>query len=113
VNPLLRDLVRAWRLAETLVLKPILARIGLADRPRCRGLDRADAEGGLHRPTDEGGRRALTAGDWQQGGLMHDREPAVLWPVSQRPPPRGGTPSRANYSHHGAANADHSFLSYR
>ncbi|CAN5239533.1 hypothetical protein BH10PSE6_BH10PSE6_50640 [soil metagenome] len=63
MNPLLRELVRAWRLAETSVLKPILDWIGLANRPRYRGVDRVDVE----------------------GGLMPDREPAVLEACSAGP----------------------------
>jgi hypothetical protein len=63
VNLLLREPVRAWRLAETPVLKPILDWIGPADRPRYRGVDRVDVE----------------------GGLMPDREPAVLVACSAGP----------------------------
>lgn len=70
VNPLLRELVRAWRLAETPVLKPILDRVGLTERPRYWGVDWVDVEGGLYRPADEGGRIALVQGVWQHGGLI-------------------------------------------
>lgn len=69
MNPLLPEPGRAWRPTKTAVLTPILDRVGLADRPRDRGADGVDVEGGLH-----------------QGGLIPDREPAVLVACSADPP---------------------------
>lgn len=70
MNPLLREVVRAWRLAETPVMAPILDKVGLTERPRYWGLDWVEVEGGLYRPADEGGRVALIQCVYQHGGLI-------------------------------------------
>jgi hypothetical protein len=70
VNPLLRELVRAWRLAETPVLKPILDRVGLTEPPHHWGVDWVEVDGGLYRPADGGGRVALIVGVKQHGGTI-------------------------------------------
>lgn len=70
MNPLLREVVRAWRLAETPVMAPILDRVGLTERPRYWGIDWVEVEGSLYRPADEGGRVALIQCVYQHGGLI-------------------------------------------
>jgi hypothetical protein len=70
VNPLLRELVRARRLAETPVMAPILDKLGLTERPSYWGVDWVEVEGGLYRPADDGGRIALIIGVYQHGGLI-------------------------------------------
>ena len=61
MNPLFRELVRAGRLAESPVMRPILDRVGLPE-PRLGhwGVDwvEPDANGPLYRPAAEGGRVA-------------------------------------------------------
>lgn len=69
MNPLLPEPGRAWRPAKTAVPTPILDRVGLAGRPRDRGADGVDVEGGLHR--DE---------------LIPDRAPAIPVACSADPP---------------------------
>jgi len=70
VNPLLHELVRAWRLADTPVLRPILHRIGLTETPRYWGVDWVEADGDLYRPADGGGRIALIVDCRQHGGTI-------------------------------------------
>jgi hypothetical protein len=61
LKPLFRELVRAGRLAESPVMRPILDRVGLPE-PRLGhwGIDWVEpgADGTLYRPADEGGRVA-------------------------------------------------------
>lgn len=70
MNPLLREVVRARRLAESPVMVPILDRVGLTERPRYWGVDWVEVEGGLYQPADEGGRVALIECVYQHGGLI-------------------------------------------
>jgi hypothetical protein len=59
VKPLFRELLRAGRLAESPVMRPILDRVGLPE-PRLGhwGVDWVEPEGALYRPAAEGGRVA-------------------------------------------------------
>jgi GNAT superfamily N-acetyltransferase len=70
MNLLLTELVRARRLAETPVLRPILEKVGLTGWPRGWGVDWVEVDGDLYRPADEGGRVALIVGAYQLGGLI-------------------------------------------
>lgn len=70
VNPLLRELVRARRLADTPVLRPILHKVGLTETPHYWGVDWVEVDGSLYRPADGGGRIALIVDCRQHGGLI-------------------------------------------
>lgn len=51
-------------------MAPILARIGLTERPTFWGVDWVDVDRDLYRPADDGGRVALIIGVYQYGGLV-------------------------------------------
>jgi hypothetical protein len=72
MNPLMRELISAQRLAESPVMAPILAQAGLDEHPpRWWGIDWVEVADDLHyRPLAEGGRAAAIIGVWQEGGLI-------------------------------------------